>query len=425
MHGNEADLLVGRDDELRSLRRRLTAGGAHPTIEGPSGVGKTSLAEVATFQAYQAFEAGAAPPLLMLDEIISVGAEETVETLRRRIDFALVRGFRTHRTALRARGFTVPSAKELRAVENWFVAPESTQVSGAVGIGPIGSVGLGRGSVPTSSPGFQSSGLRALLAGWLVRCFPTSQAGGFVVVVDNLELLGDAGRLRSLLESLRDPLLTSLGLKWIFCGVTGIREALGSARVSAHLSSPIRLTPLPPDVVTEVTSRRIVHYRINEDAYAPVDGAGFALVYSVLHHNLRDALATCQDFALFVDEAGERPDGPEVRIRVLGEWLRGQAEETRMIAAASGVREGGWIALDVLAGRPDGRCTSREYGLFNSPSYRVASPGALGQRMAPLVKANLVDRSTEEESIGYSMTTAGWKAHYARVGIPGSAETLR
>ncbi|HTY72394.1 MAG TPA: hypothetical protein VMI11_08215, partial [Actinomycetes bacterium] len=36
-------LLVGRDSEVGEIQRRVGSGGAHPTLEGPVGIGKTSL----------------------------------------------------------------------------------------------------------------------------------------------------------------------------------------------------------------------------------------------------------------------------------------------------------------------------------------------------------------------------------------------
>lgn len=49
--GNQ--LLVGRDSEVRKLRRRLDNAGKIPTVEGLNGVGKTSLTNVTLYRALQ------------------------------------------------------------------------------------------------------------------------------------------------------------------------------------------------------------------------------------------------------------------------------------------------------------------------------------------------------------------------------------
>ena len=43
-------LLVGRDAEVSSLMQRVASGGTHPAVEGPVGVGKSSLIAVAGYR---------------------------------------------------------------------------------------------------------------------------------------------------------------------------------------------------------------------------------------------------------------------------------------------------------------------------------------------------------------------------------------
>jgi MoxR-like ATPase len=49
-------LLVGRDAELGRLHTFLRSSARHPTLEGENGVGKTSLVNVAGYQAQREFE---------------------------------------------------------------------------------------------------------------------------------------------------------------------------------------------------------------------------------------------------------------------------------------------------------------------------------------------------------------------------------
>ena len=46
-------LLVGRDNEVNSLIRRITSGNKIATLEGLNGVGKTSVVNVATYRLFE------------------------------------------------------------------------------------------------------------------------------------------------------------------------------------------------------------------------------------------------------------------------------------------------------------------------------------------------------------------------------------
>jgi len=53
---------------------------------------------------------------------------------------------------------------------------------------PLGGGSRTAGSLNTTS-GFEDSGLQREILGWLVTAFPTVQAGGFLCVIDNMEVL--------------------------------------------------------------------------------------------------------------------------------------------------------------------------------------------------------------------------------------------
>jgi hypothetical protein len=58
-------LLVGRDQELTVLRRRLENPPRIPTLEGLNGVGKSSLVNVAAYTCYMDFLEDPAKPMLI------------------------------------------------------------------------------------------------------------------------------------------------------------------------------------------------------------------------------------------------------------------------------------------------------------------------------------------------------------------------
>ena len=54
----DAEMLVGREKELLRLMQYLKSSSTHPTIEGPNGVGKTSLVAVAGYRLTEQFDKG-------------------------------------------------------------------------------------------------------------------------------------------------------------------------------------------------------------------------------------------------------------------------------------------------------------------------------------------------------------------------------
>src|SRR5947209_2785217 len=58
-------LLVGRDAEVDQLTRRIVNAPKMPTLEGPNGIGKTSLVNVTSYRAFQRFMNGDNVPLLV------------------------------------------------------------------------------------------------------------------------------------------------------------------------------------------------------------------------------------------------------------------------------------------------------------------------------------------------------------------------
>jgi hypothetical protein len=396
-------LLVGRQAEVGAIQRAIGSEGVHPTIEGPAGVGKSSLIAVAGFRMLtasvdaangtvfvpttQTFQASESP-----DEFQAAVYREVAQTLIARID------------AFRQAGVNLP---DVRALDRWLNDPLFR--SGAFGFTPISA---GSGVQPNEAQGFLASGFPAAVRDQLERCFPGPGSGGIICVLDNLELLQSSRRAREVLEQLRDPIFNLRGLRWILCGSRGIVSRARSQRLSGVFAAPTIVPPLPDDDSIELVSRRIREFGDNQ-AYAPVPPEAFQFLYQVLNRNLRDAMAWAQQFsdwvyAEYISPNRELP-AQEDLLALIEIWLAEAAD--RAHADARGVRRRVWLFFDQLA-EAGGTCRASEW-----EAYGFTTQQQLGSSVTALADANLVVRETDPDNAARSLATItpqGWIVYFHR-----------
>jgi hypothetical protein len=319
-----ARLLVGREKPLRRLIRGITSADTLPTVEGDNGVGKTSLVAVAGYDLLRAFDGKETTQLfLSLPDAFQLLPTDNLIEFRRRVYYAVARAFIEQNKRLKLAGLSPPDTDD---VERWLQAPVIK--AGGGGIQVLGSgANVDRSAAINEGEGFRDDGFQATIDGWLAECFPSRELGGFICLIDNLELLETSQAARRQLEALRDSMLNRPGLRWVLCGARGIvRSAASSARLHGVLSDPIELGPLSDAMVSEAINRRIKIFASHGEVYAPVNTDGFTHIYRVLNRNLRDALKYCEDYSLWLDEQGERPDNYNARWELLESWLADRAQ---------------------------------------------------------------------------------------------------
>jgi hypothetical protein len=400
-------LLVGREEQLQRLLMALTYSTRHPTVEGDNGVGKTSLVAIAGYRAKQARVTGQRSQFFLpLDRTFQLSPEDTTDDFRRKVFFEVARAFITEHDSLKAARLAVPDVKE---IDGWLHSPIFHTTGGGVSVLGSGLTGQ-RASGPNTSAGFNEAGFLATVDRWLRDCFPSSLAGGFICVIDNLELLETSQAARAHLERLRDSLLNQKGLRWVLCGAKGIvRSAASSARLEGLLADPINLVPISDDAVADVVDRRIEVFSNRAGAYAPVEPSGFRYLYEVLHKNLRNALRYAEEFSMEVAISANRMKTPEAKYAALESWLRSEADKHH--ADTHGVRGRAWEVFDGLVVL-DGECSPGDYDLFgfnNAPSMRP--------HVQALEEANLVGRvidETDNRRKTISLTPRGWLVQYKR-----------
>lgn len=402
-------LLVGRDEELTRLRMYLTSSTTHPTVEGQNGVGKSSLVAVAGFQVKRDFEQGRTKQLLIpLRERFQLDTATTADAFARRVYFDVADAFVENHDLLKSTGRTVPDVGDVR---EWLRSPLFTSRQGGVqvlGSGPS----YGQGTSPNDSAGFSEAGFRATVESWLRDVFPSDEDGGFICVLDNLELLLTVQGARGLLESLRDSLLSKPGLRWVLCGARGImRGAASSSRLQGVLSDPMDLRPIPDDLVAEVVARRIEVFQERLDSYAPVEPDGFRHLYEVGNRNLRNALKYCEDFTFWQQTDHAFPDTPEDKRALLEVWMSVVAEE--YLNATEGVGRRGWEVFDGIV-EMGGTASPSDYEELGFESTQAFRGQVKALEDAQLVESSVDDSDRRRRSI--EITGRGWIVRYQRSG---------
>lgn len=396
-------LLVGRDTEVASLQTALASGGAHPSIEGATGVGKSSLIAVAAYRMEVACTANPSGTLFLpATEFFQMST--SVEALETHVYQVVAQTLIANVEAFRRAGTEIPDVARLDA---WLNRP--TYRSGSAAISGFGG---GAGSTPNTSTGFTESGFPEAVRAELARLFPTLATGAVVCVLDNLELLQTPGRAREVLEVLRDRVFTLQGLRWVLCGSRGIVSRARSGRLSGFFSVPTTIHPLPYDACIDLVRTRIEEFG-NDDAYPPVTPSGFEYLYRALHLNLRDALAYAQQFAAwlyaeYVLHDADLPSDDDLKLLLEG-WIADLAD--RAFAETKGVQRRVWQFFDqVAAGSGVARAADWE-------DFKFTTQQQMGGSVTALETANLMVRETDPDNASLKLATitpSGWLIYFHR-----------
>jgi hypothetical protein len=143
-------LLVGRDAELGRLRTFLRSSARHPTLEGENGVGKTSLVNVAGYQARREFEQKKTGQLLIpLERPFQLTNTDDAQSFRRTVFFEVARGFIRNHDLLKSGGLDVP---DVGAIDTWLNTAVIRGGGGGVSVAGFGGSGS-RTQAPNTSAG--------------------------------------------------------------------------------------------------------------------------------------------------------------------------------------------------------------------------------------------------------------------------------
>lgn len=399
-------LLKGRDKELRLLRMKLTSSDLHTTIEGQNGVGKTSLVGIATFTLYEEFleDPENKPAFIPVDHIFQISSSENIEAFKEKFLLRMV-SFISSLEWLDETRFPEGKLADLR---RWSNDPIIKSFSGGFSLSGFGA-NAGAANSVNSSSAFSGAGLEAALREILNIMFPAGSSGGFVCLLDNMELLDTSLTARKVLEDLRDSVLSFPGIKWVLCGARGIIRSVASTnRLQGKLATPIELSPLADKDVGDVIEARTSILKTRTDAYIPVASNGFKFVYDISNHNLRIALKFCEDYCMWCAFEEKNPQNEEEKNELLKIWLISEAEKN--LADTQSITRTGWSVFNVISKKPEGISPTGDYGEFGYDSPQALQPHLRSLEQAALIESTIDDSDRRRKTI--TLTPRGWLIDY-------------
>jgi hypothetical protein len=409
-NGDGVQLLVGRDSELSRLRRSLTSSVNHSTIEGSNGVGKTSLVGIAAFMLFEEYRADPEnkPMFIPVQHPFQISGSETPEAFSDRFMITLAREIIARRDVINKHH---SGLRNLPDLDRWLNDPIMHSAGGGGTILGVGG-NFSATKAVNSSQGFARGGVEVHLREMLSAIFPRKGYGGFVCVLDNLELLDTSARARSTLEALRDGVFAFPGVRWVLCGARGIvRSVVSTPRLQGKLSNPMELNPLNADHVNAVVQRRLELFKTRHDAYTPVDVDGFRKIYEIGNQNLRIALKYCEDFVLWCVDSGNYPISIEDKLGLLDVWFAQVADDALHDTSDVGVRA--WEVFDGISERREGMSPG-DYEVLGFNSSQALQPHLRSLEQATLIESSTDDTDKRRKTI--TLTPRGWIVRYHRKG---------
>lgn len=402
------ELLVGRDSELRRLMTYIKASDTHPTLEGPNGVGKTSLVSVASYKLFSEFVNGSHAAFIPIEPSFQLTNEDKLQTFKQRVLFSIAQGFISNNTILKERGFNVPDVDNINL---WLNSPLFHMNGGGINFAGFGG-NLSHATTPNGGVGFTESGFASTVQSWLRDCFPSRSMGGFICIIDNLELLETSRSARELLEAIRDELLNISGLRWVLCGARGIiRSTASSPRLQGILSEPIDVAPIRDSDAKYALQKRLDIFAM-EGANAPVEADGFGHIYQIGNRNLRNTLKYCEDFALWAILGNNIPANSKDKLELIQVWMAETAEKYEQ--DTTGVGNRAWKVFDDLIAA-GGTASPGDYEDFGYESQQAMRPQLKLLEDAHLIESAIDDTDKRRRTI--VVTSRGWIVNYKRTGF--------
>jgi len=399
-------LLVGRDNESYELQRLIGTEGSFPTLEGPIGVGKSSLLEVTAYRMRQACLA-AKQGELYIPAVARFQPASDLDALEAEIYRVIAQTLIRYASDFEDAGLFRPNVTELN---KWLNASKYSSWQG--GGGALGfEASAGGGEEGNTGEGYTKSGFPTAIRNLLMSAFG-EQRGGIVCILDNLELVETVGAARTTLDRLRDRVFNLPNVRWVLTGSRGIVSRARTERLSGIFQAPMRLKPLEDASTVEAIQRRITVFG-NDASHPPVTPNGFTFLYAALNSNLREALSTSQEFAQWVHQEyvvkGAAIPGSSELDQLLEAWLFERANSA--YEDASRVQPRNWRFFSDLCDA-GGRANASEWLSFDFTTQQQ-----YGSAVTQLADANLVVRETDPEDATrkvYVVTALGRLVHFFR-----------
>ncbi len=332
------DLFVGRESDRRRLLDFLRQTPTGKTmLQGPPGVGKTSLANVVQ---QELFASGERCPLLSVIEVPADQSREAflltvisgiVSTLDELFDAAEFRDEPAMTHAREAVRQTVRSARDLG-------------INATLPTGMGAGVQAGRSPVPTAPLAPTVPMLLDLLTG-LTDVVCARGFDGLILPVNNLDTLTDA-QAAQFLNQTRDITMGqhAPAIHWLFIAGAGLFQTLETQQEYRRISesftnNPVTIGPLAWTDVEAALERRRRHFGLEPDVALPVSMTVAREIYEAGDGELRFTMArlsrTVREFASAYPSEHAVPDA--IARTLLGEWGRTQLRDARLTGGEQNV----------------------------------------------------------------------------------------
>lgn len=312
-------LLVGRDTVLKLLMNRIASVPRIATVEGLNGVGKTSIVNVAAHKLYRDFiKTGNGPLYIPCSRTFQLSIEQDLNEFEDLVYLEIAQTLIARANDIQLNGTWLDTS----AVNRWINSPQLTTFQGGIWL-----VQAGMQRQLNTGVGFERSGLRNAVGQWLKAIFPTPESGGVICTIDNLELLQSSETARSILERMRDGLLSTLGIRWVLCGALGIVYGIvSSPRLEGYLHRPIEIGEIGAEHTKDLLNSRVAAYSNDEtSSYIPINTEEFEYLYEILRGNTRSVLSYTDDYCQWISDRN-RPVSKDEKALAFLKWLTEQAK---------------------------------------------------------------------------------------------------
>lgn len=410
-------LLVGRDKELNLVKTRLHKHGKITCVEGPVGIGKTSLVNIAAYQCLRAFMKEKAGQLLIpCTQAFQLTSRVSPDEFTKEVYVQVAQTLLTQATNIQGLGLDMP---DKRNIDAWLNSPLVSKIQ----LGLKAYLEISQSNILNNSEGFNAAGFEKLIRNWLAEIFPQHGSGGVVCIIDNIELLETAPKAKKVLEALRDRLFNAAGLRWVICGANGIVSGVvSSPRLSGYLIRPVlELTSIQGSDIPDVLQRRIEEFAPNrEEVYLPILPEDLQKLYIIINFNLRDLLAHADDYCTYIFEHGSLPKTDKDKHERFENWLKKQTVE-QYLDLSKRISRDAWELLDTAMSEDlKGTFGPGDFNYFKKNSFRVIEYRTFINYMRKFEELGIVARTVniseedEKKRTIMSITSKGALVHYAR-----------
>lgn len=293
-------LLVDRVREIERLKNSIFETNLAPTLEGPNGIGKTSLINVALYEMTTEAKDASDPAFIICPYKFQItpttDIDIFIDDMYREVALALID---QKDVAPVPPGYTRESLSVL--LDNFLSNPVISNFS--VNIGPIGG---GVAQALNTSQAFERNGFRSLVGSYLKQIYKGDEAGAVICVLDNLEILGTSENAKAAFETLRDQIFNVHGIRWVCSGAQGVIRGLWrSGRMNGYFCPPIIVKELEEESAHYLYEKRVEVYKQRTDASLPISLAQFQDLFEIFRGNTRFSLTDSSLFCAWCFEQYE------------------------------------------------------------------------------------------------------------------------